>query len=228
MIRNRLVVVVEDNDALRDATVAMLNQAGCRALGVASAEELDDTVLPQAADLYVVDVTLPGEDGLSLAARLREAQPGVGIVIATARTRTGDRVAGYAAGADIYMPKPIDPRELLAALAALAKRLQREDPGTRLTLLDQELLLRGPGGECKVSDAEMRLLVALSAARDQTLERWQVAVQLSPSTEDFSTDNLQNRISQLRRKLEACGAEGETIKAIRGAGYRLCVRLTLA
>ena len=227
MRHNVLVMVVEDNDALREATVVMLNQAGFQALGVPSAEDLDDTTLTHAPDLYVVDLNLPGEDGLSLAGRLRKAQPSAGIVITTARTQTGDRVVGYAVGADIYMPKPVDPRELLAALTALAKRMRRQDATPVLSLLDRQSVLRGPAGECKVADSELRLLVAFTSARDQTLERWQVAVQLSPQAEELSADNLQNRISQLRRKIQSCGVEGEAIKAIRGTGYRLCVPLVL-
>jgi DNA-binding response OmpR family regulator len=88
---------------------------------------------------------------------------------------------------------------------------------------DQALLLRGPAGEARLAEAEVRLLVALASAKDQTLERWQVAVQLSPDNDDISPDNLQNRLSQLRKKIAACGMEGESLTAIRGSGYRLCV-----
>lgn len=227
MMQHVTVMVVEDNDALREATLAMLGQAGYHAVGTASAEEVDDLPLPHAPDLYVIDLNLPGEDGLSLAERLRKAQPKAGIVITTARTQTGDRVVGYAVGADIYMPKPVDPQELLAALTALAKRVRRESGDALFRLNDQQLLLRGPAGECRLSDAEVRLLVALSSAKDQTLERWQVAVQLSPDREEISADNLQNRLSQLRKKILSCGADGDVIKAIRGSGYRLCVPLIL-
>ena len=226
-MRPLTVMVVEDNDALREATLAMLEQAGYQAIGADSAEALDETPLTRAPDLYVLDLNLPGEDGLVLASRLRKAQPRAGIIITTARTQTHDRVTGYAVGADIYMPKPVDPQELLAALTALAKRLRRDDNGQGLRLNDDQLLLRGPQGECRLADSEVRLLIALSSAKDQTLERWQVAAQLNPEREDISADNLQNRISQLRRKMTSCGAEGDVIKAIRGSGYRLCVPLVL-
>ena len=220
-----LVMLVEDHDALREATACVLQQHGYAVVDVPCAEDVDDTPVPHTPDLYVVDLNLPGEDGLSLARRLRQAQPLAGIVITTARTRLSDRLTGYEAGADLYLPKPVDPQELLAALNALSKRLWHETQTHALTLHGQTQLLRGPGGESRLAESEVRLLVALATAKDQTLERWQVALQLSPDNDGISADNLQNRISQLRKKIAACSIEGESLRAIRGSGYRLCVQM---
>jgi DNA-binding response OmpR family regulator len=219
------VMVVEDHDALREATARILSQHGYQVVSVSCAEDVDDTPMRAIPDLYVIDLNLPDEDGLSLARRLRRAQPHAGIVITTARTQLSDRVNGYEAGADIYLPKPVDPEELLVTLAMLAKRLLRAVDGADLTLDGRRLVLRGAGGEARLAESEVRLLVTLASARNQTLERWQVALQLNPDKEEISADNLQNRISQLRKKMQGCGAEGEVIKAIRGNGYRLCVPL---
>lgn len=217
-----LVMLVEDHDALREATTRVLQQHGYRVVDVPCAEDVDDTPVPHKPDLYVVDLNLPGEDGLSLAKRLRQAQPLAGIVITTARTQLSDRLVGYEAGADLYLPKPVNPLELLAALAALTKRLRHQNRVSALSLNNQNQLLKGPCGECRLAESEVRLLVALATAKEQTLERWQVALQLNPDNADISADNLQNRISLLRKKMATCGIEGETIKAIRGSGYRLC------
>ncbi|MEK9804121.1 MAG: response regulator transcription factor [Curvibacter sp.] len=222
-----VVMLVEDHDALREATARILQQRGYAVVDLSCAEDVDDTPVPRRPDLYVIDLNLPGEDGLSLAKRLRQAQPFAGIVITTARTQLSDRLTGYEAGADLYLPKPVDPQELLAALTALAKRLRHETLASTLTLNDQTQLLRGPGGEYRLAESEVRLLVALATARDQTLERWQVAQQLSPDNVDISADNLQNRISLLRKKIASCGIEGESVKAIRGSGYRLCASLVV-
>jgi DNA-binding response OmpR family regulator len=223
-----LTVVVEDNDALREATLEMLEQNGFRAMGVACAEEIDDTPLPQPPDIYVIDLNLPGEDGLSLAARLRQSQPEVGIVIATARTLLDDRLKGYESGADIYLSKPVDPKELLLALRALGQRLKYATFGRQGLVLDKRtLLLKGPAQQCGVSEAEARLLLAFASARDQTLERWQVFTQLSPESETVSQDSLQVRLSRLRKKIHACGCEGESIKAIRTTGYRFCLPIQI-
>lgn len=223
------VLLVEDHDGLREATVSFLRQEGFDAMGVPCAEDVDDLPATATADAYVIDLHLPGEDGLSLALRLRRARPDIPIVITTARTHLNDRVKGYEAGADIYMAKPVAPEELRAVLLALTgrrKAAQKEKAGLRLE--QHVLLLTGTAGQSRLTEGEARLLVALAAARHQTLERWQVAVQLNPDDENMSGDILQNHLSQLRRKIAACGVEGESIRAVRGVGYRLCVPLATA
>lgn len=227
MSSNPLVMLVEDNDGLRDATARILQQHGYDVVDLPCAEDVDDTPLPRKPDMYVLDLNLPGEDGLSLAARLRQAQPQAGIVVTTARTQVSDRVTGYEAGADLYMPKPVDPQELLAALSALSKRLRQSAAVTTLTLNSLTQTLSGPGGECRLAQSEQRLLVALASARHQTLERWQVMQQLCPGDAELSADNLQNRISVIRRKIASCGVTGESVRAVRGTGYRLCVELAV-
>ena len=226
MTRTLHIVVVEDHDALREAIVEMLEQQGFVASGIASAEELDDTPMPQPADIYVIDLTLPGEDGLSLAARLRRTQPKAGIVITTARTLLDDRLKGYESGADIYLPKPVDPKELLLALRALAHRLALNEPDPMTLTLDKRTLtLTGPSGEAKLSEAETRLLLAFASAKDNTLETRQVATLLYGSEALMSTESLHARLSQLRKKIQHCSDHQESIKVRRNAGYRLCVAL---
>lgn len=221
-----LIAVIEDNDALREATVEMLEHNGFRAAGVACAEDIDDTPFPQPPDIYVVDLTLPGEDGLSLAARLRRAQPKVGIVITTARTLLDDRLKGYESGADIYLPKPVAPKELLLALQALGQRLRHMAPPSQgLILYRHTLVLKGAAGQCRVSASEARLLSAFASAKENTLERWQVAAQLSPGNESISQESMQARLSQLRKKIQACDCDGESIKAIRNSGYKFCLTI---
>lgn len=222
------VRVIEDHDALREATLTILQQAGFEVMGFSCAEDFDDTPNAHESDAYVIDLNLPGEDGLSLATRLRRAQPNVVIVITTARTHLNDRVKGYEVGANVYMPKPVDPQELVAALRTLTSQRNASNGNAETLRLDSKTKsLIGPTGKTRLADAEVRLLMALSAARDQTLERWQVAIQINPSKEEISADNLQNRLSQLRKKIQACGIEGESIRATRGVGYKLCVPLVL-
>lgn len=226
MTRPLHIVVVEDHDALREATVEMLEQHDFHALGIASAEDVDDTSLPVPADIYVIDLTLPGEDGLSLAARLRRALPRAGIVITTARTLLDDRLKGYESGADIYLPKPVDPKELLMALRALAHRLSQDEPDSKaLTLNKRALVLDGPAGRVKLSESEARLLLAFAAAKDNSLERWQVAALMTGGDAEMSTESMHVRLSQLRRKIQQCGGEAVSIKAKRNTGYRLCIAL---
>jgi len=220
------IVVVEDHDGLREATTEMLVHQGFATLGVPSAEALDLSELARSPDIFVVDLNLPGEDGLSLANRLRAAHPAVGIIITTARTHINDRVKGYESGADIYLPKPVEPLELVAAIKALGARvLAQSTKDLRFTLDDTHLLLLGPKDRAKLSPAEVRLLGAFTEATGHILDRAQVTLLLSPDNPGISVDSLQNRLSHLRKKMQSCGADAETIQAVRGTGYRLCVEV---
>lgn len=216
------VLVVEDHDLLRDATVAALNDAGHFATGVVSAEEVDEAPTQQPPDLYVIDLNLPGEDGLALARRIRKSHPKAGIVMVTARTNIRDRVSGYESGADIYLPKPVDPEELLAAIDALSHRIRPLEDDATLVLNLQSLRLQGPTGLVGLSQSEANLLSAFGKASGAQLERFQVSANLSLTGEVLNPTSLEVRLSRLRKKLNQVGAEEPTIKAIRGIGYKLC------
>jgi DNA-binding NarL/FixJ family response regulator len=117
------IVVVEDNAALLAVTLNALRLPGNSVRGVESAEEFLAGINLQSVDVAVIDLNLGGRDGIWLAQQLREACPRVGIVMATARVSLQDRLAGYEMGADIYLLKPVEPGELVAAVQALGRRL---------------------------------------------------------------------------------------------------------
>lgn len=118
------IVLVEDHDLLRTVTASVLTEAGHKVLALSCAEEVDEAISGMSPDLYILDLNLPGEDGISLARRIRRSHPRVGIIMTTVRAEVADRLDGYESGADIYLPKPTDPTELLAAAVALARRLR--------------------------------------------------------------------------------------------------------
>lgn len=118
------ILLIEDNDSLREATLEFLNDNGHHATGVASAEEVDETPTRDVPDLYLVDVNLPGENGFALTQRIRKSQPLAGIVLMTARSQLRDRLDGYDCGADNYLIKPVEQAELLACIHSLAMRLK--------------------------------------------------------------------------------------------------------
>ena len=117
------IVIVEDNVALLAVTVNTLRLAGHSVRGVGSAEEFMAGIEPQSVDVAVIDLNLAGRDGIWLAQQLRAACPRVGIVIVTARVALQDRMAGYGIGADIYLPKPVETGELVAAVQSLGRRV---------------------------------------------------------------------------------------------------------
>lgn len=220
------IVVVEDHGVLRRVTVQLLESRGHRVIGLSCAEEVDDDASLAVPDLYLIDLNLPGEDGLSLARRLRAAQPGIGIIMVTARSELQDRVHGYESGADIYLAKPLDPNELLAAVGALTRRLRASTPES--CVIDaRNQKLRGPLGEEPLQHPEMALLSALARAPGQALEFWQVAQHLGQPEEHFSKASMEVRIARLRRKLSTVSGLDNPIRSVRKSGYRLGVSLTV-
>lgn len=215
------IVVVEDHDVLRDAIVAMLRDRGHEAIGLVFAEDVDDTPGAASADVYVLDLNLPGEDGISLAQRVRAAYPNAGIVMMTARTEVADRVLGYRSGADIYLPKPIEPEELLAAAEALGHRVRPSEASEDFSLDAKAQVFSGPAGTVRLSRTETDLLAALAVANARTLERWQVAEHLKLDDDLGASGRMEVRLTLLRKKMAGVGADGAAIKALRGFGYRL-------
>ncbi len=217
------ILVVEDNDSLREATVDFLNDNGHHAIGVASAEEADDTPTRDVPDLYLIDVNLPGENGFALAQRIRQSQPLAGIVLMTARGQLRDRLDGYQHGADNYLIKPVEPLELLACIRGLAFRLKAGAlaPPSGLVLNSQALNLSGPAGQVLLTHGESLLLAAFARAAGQKLERWQAMQVVDAKDKGLLPANLEMRISALRKKLSQCGAADNPILTLRGFGYAL-------
>jgi DNA-binding response OmpR family regulator len=220
------VVVIEDNDFLRCATVEMIQAAGHDCAGYFCAEDMDQTMPMCRADIFVVDINLPGEDGLRLAERLRRGHPHAGIILFTARTTTADRVKGYGMGADIYMVKPVEPAELCAAIEALGRRSRPAAIANLRFCVDTRLLV-GPMGEVKLTASEAILLSHFACAPSRFLEHWQVMSHLFRQ-EEFNRASLDARMSYLRKKLVEAGAEPPAIQVVRKQGYRLLPSIALS
>jgi DNA-binding response OmpR family regulator len=216
------IVVVEDHEALRVVTVEALQSRGHRVIGVESAECLQEALGNQSLDLVVVDVNLPGEDGVSLARRLKQSHPDLGVIVVSVRNRLDDKLGAYECGADLYLTKPVSVEELCAAVAALGKRLQRaSQPPRRDFSLDlQQMRLRGPAGETSLTAQEATVLAALVRAPGHRLETWQLLEQLG-WLDTSSKMALEVPMSRLRRKFTVVGATTNPLIAIRKHGYQL-------
>jgi DNA-binding response OmpR family regulator len=224
------LIVVEDHDALRAVTLALLTEHGHQVMGVGSAEALDDEAGGRVADIYLLDLNLPGEDGISLSRRLRRAHPGVGIIMITARNQSQDNVDGYDSGADIYLTKPLDQNTLLAAVNALARRIKpvTVKPVEAMLMLNvQRLLLIGAQASVPVSDAEATLLCALVSTPGQRLTFGQLHEALLQLNNDANKASLEVRMVRLRKKLTQASGDNGALKAIRNHGYQLCTVLRL-
>jgi DNA-binding response OmpR family regulator len=224
MVTKLNIVIVEDNEDLRNLTCHALNNEGHRVTALACAEELEDVAGGESADIFLIDINLPGENGISLSRRIRKAQPLVGIIIVSARTDLDDRVTGYESGADLYISKPVVFAELLAAIRSFGRR--RLAVNQEKLLEEQSLTLEmneisGPNGRGKLTGTESILLTAFARAPSGKLETWQIAEMLKIEMDEAMKSSIAVRIARLRKKLVDVGAQGIVIEAIRNMGYQL-------
>lgn len=222
------ILILEDNDDLREGWLEFFQSQGHYVRGVALADDLLDESGDFSPDVYVIDLNLPDANGLDVVKRLRTVHPSVGIVITTARTHIGDKVEGYESGADIYFTKPVDPQELMAGIAALAKRRITDTPAEDfLHLILERLVLKGPASTVDLTPSETKLLAGFVRAAGQPFARWQLAELLGAGDELPSDAMLEMRIARLRKKLTAAGAPSPSIRAVHKQGYVLCCGVLL-
>lgn len=227
------VLVIEDDDDLRDTLLRYLGGVGMSVRGLACAEELDAERGRQDFDAVVCDVNLPGADGFAVLARLRAIST-TRIVMLTARGTTHDRLRGLGLGADYYLVKPVNLRELEMVLRNLLQRTQevqglRESLGAsaeeptepdawRYRSTSWELL--APDGQrAQLSSSEARLVHSLVERPREVVDRTTLLTAMGrPGLEAYER-NLDVTVSRLRRKVEqACGQKAPIV-AVRGEGY---------
>lgn len=223
------VALVEDDPLLRKELHFHLKQQGFIVFAVQNSKSLDELLMTEPLDVLVLDLSLPGEDGIAIATRIRRNIPGMGIVMLTARTALPDRVRGYEAGADVYLSKPVAPEELTLTLLSLARRVKKTDAAPVWTLDLQARSIYGsePWQKAFLTNSEQTLLLALAQAPSHILETDMICELLSQrsGTSDMGKRALESLVSRLRKKLEALsGINAEpALKAVWGIGYQLCV-----
>lgn len=227
------IVVVDDSEALNELLCDALRKSGFEVQGFLDAESVTEYALLKETAVVVLDVQLPGENGLELAKRLRALMPKLGILLLTTRTSNTNRIEGYDAGADYYLPKPVSPDELVDAVNSLIRRKQlyvdvNTHTSERYLLYKTTHLLSCGNRSVKLSAGEATILVALSTALDKQLEHWQIMDLLSTDTEQVSRATLDVRIYRLRAKLSDFTQREYPIVSIRGVGYRLGFELEVA
>ncbi|MNR04492.1 Transcriptional regulatory protein CreB [compost metagenome] len=217
------VLVLESDHALRLSTLETLARHGYSVAGGGSAEALQNLPAGIHFDIALVDRHLPGEDALSLSARLRRIRPDIGIVMLSAQHSIDDRIAGYRHGADLCLAKPTAPAELCAAMDALARRLTVHASPARdgLVLELTDSLLQTPNGPLSLRRQEVEALHALALAPGHFLESGQLLERLGKPLDIYGKAQLEVLISRLRSRLKALHPDSNPIRAERGRGYRL-------
>jgi DNA-binding response OmpR family regulator len=221
------VVVVEDEAVQRQMLTGYLARQNFRVSGFADGAGLRRLVERELPALVMLDVGLPGEDGFALARWLREKSSRVGIIMVTAASDTIDRVVGLETGADDYIAKPFEPRELLARVKSVLRRAAgapaqgpRVRIGRRLLDLERRVLVDpDDGGEERLASSEFDLLRIFAENPNRPLMRdWLLEVTAHREADAFDRA-IDLRITRLRRKVEIDPAHPEAIRTVRGVGY---------
>ena len=224
-----VLALVEDDRLLREEIEIHLRAHGFEVHAANSAAGLDDLNACIAFDLYLIDLNLPGENGLSLCRRVRQARPDAGIVIMTARVALNDKIAGYKqGGADLYLTKPVSPDELVLVLLSLGRRLKQSQTANEWSLSLRDRTLMGPDNDQKLrlTSKEKTILLALVQAKDNTLESAVLCDLFAEEDYDTSMSKhaLEELIARLRKKLKSVQVEGDE-PAIKSVWAPKCTEL---
>jgi DNA-binding response OmpR family regulator len=216
------IYLVEDEADLREELVLSLGGMGFDVEGFGDATEFYRALVARRCDIAVIDVGLPGEDGFSVARHLQGAG-GIGVVMLTARRAIDDRLRGLHDGADAYLVKPVDVRELAATLRAVARRLGNNSvplkPASGWELAEGGWVLRDPERrELSLTTAERAFLNCLFEHRGQAIKRDQLIGALGGNTFDFDPHRLDSLASRLRRKAAEIGIN-LPLRSVRNTGY---------
>jgi len=238
------LLVVDDESELRSVLAKYFSYNNFEVRTAADAGQARAMVAELAPDVVLVDVNMPGESGLSLARWLRETFPRVGLVMLTGATDSVDRIVGLEVGADDYVTKPFEMRELLARLRGLLRRLavpaeSRPSEATKaeaapaavadgvhrvrfgLCILDleQRRLFDADGNDLPISAAEYDLLALFARNPNRPLNRDQIMAHGHNRSWDVFDRSIDLRIMRLRRKLEPDPAKPSVLKTVRSVGY---------
>ena len=230
MADDALILVVEDDPRLRALLQRYLGENGFRVTAAEHAAEAREKLRFLQPDLMVLDVTMPGESGLSLTESLRREKQEVPILLLTARGAPEDRIAGFEAGADDYLAKPFEAKELLLRIRALLRRAAQPPPPAHVAGGGPVQLgalsfdtgrgeLRGPAGIVRLTGGEASLLTALARRPNEVLGREDIAAALD--MDDAGERAIDVQVTRLRRKIEVDPREPRFLHTVRGRGYTL-------
>jgi two-component system, OmpR family, response regulator len=224
------ILIVDDQQEICDVVQEYLSGEGYRVSAAHDGAGMRQVLGQSPADLVILDLMLPGEDGLSLARSLR-SESGIGIIILTGRGETVDRIIGLEMGADDYLPKPFHLRELLARVKSVLRRVHSRDGDPMQPLrararfvgwsldLSSRQLISPQGREVRLTTGEFDLLAAFVSNANQVLTRDRL-LDLARNREAGPFDRtIDVQVGRLRRKLEDDPQNPTLIKTVRGSGY---------
>ena len=221
------ILVVDDDMRLRSLLERYLLEQGYQVRSAANAEQMDRLLERENFHLMVLDLMLPGEDGLSICRRLRQQENDMPIIMLTAKGDEVDRIIGLEMGADDYLPKPCNPRELGARIRAIIRRTQQlKAPATVITELHGISLDIGArtasvkGRPITLTGAEFNALCLLMERAGQTISKQEMTQEVLSRPLEAYDRAMDVHISRIRQKLSAVGVNN-VIKSIRKVGYQM-------
>lgn len=237
-----VVLVVDDEPELRSLLSEYLGRHGLSVLAVGDAAAARMAIAQQPPALAILDINMPGENGLSLARWLRDAHPRTGLLMLTTAAEPVDRIVGLELGADDYVSKPFDLRELLARVRSILRRTsaiaatpstaaapataadpppttQRVRFGSCQLDLDERRLLGADGADIEISAAEFDLLALFARHPNRPLNRDQIMEQAHHRGWTVFDRSIDLRVMRLRRKIERNPDKPELLKTVRNVGY---------
>ena len=225
------ILVVDDAPDIREPLAKYLTKNGYRVSQTESAAKARQVIKNNAIDLLVLDIMMPGEDGLSLCRHVRESSQ-TPIILLTAMTEETDRIIGLEMGADDYVSKPFNPRELLARIKAVLRRFHSLPPEPHITEHDQikfdhwtldtkrRELIDENGVTIPLSTGEFNLLNVFLSRPDRVLSRDQLLDLTQSRNAEAFDRSIDNQVSRLRKKIEIDVKSPQFIKTVWGGGYR--------
>lgn len=220
------VVVVEDNLALQELMVDHLLKDGYQVHGVSDADELAEWMATQRVDILLLDINLPGENGFSIASRLRVVSPNLYIVMLTAKTSEKDKTQGYESGADIYLTKPASPVEVSAAISSISRRIKAQEKDKPALMLDvQKMQLIGSKSTVNLGAMEVVILKSLAEAASQKLDYWRLLELIDKQPIEKDKAALGVQVHRLKQKVTDASGEEMSIKSVFNEGYQLATAL---
>jgi two-component system, OmpR family, response regulator BaeR len=223
-LSNPLILIVEDEERLASLVADYLVAAGFRTHRIAEGSGVLDWFRVNRPDLVLLDLMLPGKDGLSLCRELR-AQCQVPIIMTTARVEEIDRLLGLELGADDYVCKPYSPRELVARVKAVLRRTQPPSGGaagtaSAIELVPESLRVRAGGREIELTAVEFALLATLYQAPGRIFSRERLMDRIYTDHRVVSDRTIDSHVKKLRRRLAELQPGRELIHSVYGVGYR--------
>ena len=224
------LLLVDDEPSLREPLAEYLTRQGFVVRQAEDAAKARSALLEDTPDLVLLDIMMPGEDGLSLCRHLSEAK-NLPVIMLTAKGEAMDRIVGLEIGADDYVAKPFEPRELVARIRSVLRRSSKTAPATDEDALYEfdgwkldplKRKLTDPQGTVvPVSSAEFRLLVAFLNHPRQVLDRDRLLDMVQGREAHLFDRAVDNQVSRLRRKMEDDSRDPKLIQTVWGGGYRL-------